>query len=262
MDLGLRDKVALVAAASKGLGFAVARGFAREGARVSIFSRDPDRIEEAAAHLRRETGAEILAQTADVRDPAQIHRVVDETVRRFGRLDILVTNAGGPPAGGFEDVDEQAYLDAIQLNLMSTIRLCRAAVPYLKRQGGAIVTITSISVKQPISGLILSNTARLGVVGFAKTLADELAPYNVRVNNVGPGVIRTDRIVELARHQAEREGITLDEALQHSADGVPLGRLGEPDELANVVVFLASPAASYLTGQTILVDGGAYRGSL
>uniref|UniRef100_A0A831TC82 SDR family oxidoreductase n=2 Tax=Thermorudis TaxID=1649508 RepID=A0A831TC82_9BACT len=262
MDLGLQGKVALVAAASKGLGYAVARGFAREGARVSIFSRDAGRIEEAAERLRQETGAEVLAQVADARDSAQVQRVVDETVRRFGRLDILVTNAGGPPGGGFEDFDEQAYLDAIQLNLMSTIRLCRAAVPYLKQQGGSIVTITSISVKQPISGLILSNTARLGVVGFAKTLADELAPYNIRVNNVGPGSTRTDRIVDLARQRAERQGITLEEALKDSASGIPLGRLGEPEEFANVVVFLASPAASYVTGQTILVDGGLYRGSL
>ncbi len=262
MDLGLRGKVALVAAASKGLGYAVAHGFAREGAHVSIFSRDAGRIGEAAARLRHQTGAEVLAQVADARDTAQVQRVVDETVRHFGRLDILVTNAGGPPGGGFEDFDEQAYLDAIQLNLMSTIRLCRAAVPYLKRQGGAIVTITSISVKQPIRGLILSNTARLGVVGFAKTLAEELAPYNIRVNNVGPGSTRTDRIIELARQRAEREGISLDEALKDSADGIPLGRLGEPEEFANVVVFLASPAASYVTGQTVLVDGGAYRGSL
>lgn len=262
MDLGLQGKVALVAAASKGLGFAVARGFAREGASVSIFSRDAERIEAAADRLRQETGAAVLAHVGDARERADVQRIVDETVQRFGRLDILVTNAGGPPAGTFEELGDDAFLEAIQLNLMSTVRLCRAAVPYLKERGGSIVTITSISVKQPISGLILSNTARLGVVGFVKTLADELAPYGIRVNNVGPGPMRTDRIIDLARQRAAREGISLDEALQKSAHGIPLGRLGEPEEFANVVVFVASPAASYVTGQTILVDGGLYRGSL
>ncbi|MDI3339379.1 MAG: SDR family oxidoreductase [Sphaerobacter sp.] len=262
MDLGLAGRVALVAAASKGLGRAVAREFAREGARVAMFSRDQERITAAAAAIRDETGAEVLALTADARRGDDIERVVAETVRAFGQLDILVTNAGGPPAGTFETLSEQDFVDAIELNLLSTLRMCRAVVPHMKERGGSIVTITSISVKQPLDGLILSNTARAGVVGLVKSMANELGPYNIRVNNVGPGPTRTDRILDLARSRAERAGILLDEALRANARGIPLGRLGEPEEFARVVVFVASPAASYLTGQTILVDGGLYRGAL
>ncbi len=262
MDLQLNDKVALVAAASKGLGRAVATGLAREGARVAIFSRDRDRIEAAAADIRDETGADVYPMVIDVRNPDEIEHAIDATVKRFGGLDILVTNAGGPPAGSFETVDDEAFVKAIELNLLSTIRMCRAAVPHMKEKGGSIVTITSISVKEPLQDLILSNTARTGVLGLVKSMANELGKYNIRVNNVGPGPTRTDRIIDLARARAERDNIPLDEALGYSAEGIPLGRLGEPDEFANMVVFLASNAASYVTGQTILVDGGSYGGTL
>lgn len=262
MDLQLTDKVAVVAAASKGLGRAVAMGLAREGAKVAILSRDTERIESAAEEIRSQTGAEVLPLVTDVRDRDDIDAAIAATVQRFGGLDILVTNAGGPPAGSFETVDDDAFVSAIELNLLSTIRLCRAAVPHMRGKGGSIVTITSISVKQPLQDLILSNTARAGVLGLVKSMANELGKYNIRVNNVGPGPTRTDRIIDLARSRAERDNIPLDQALGYSAAGIPLGRLGEPEEFANVVVFLSSPAASYVTGQTVLVDGGSYGGTL
>jgi 3-oxoacyl-[acyl-carrier protein] reductase len=262
MDLQLQGKVALVAAGSKGLGRAVATGFAREGARLALFSRDAERIEAAAEAIKAATGAEVVPLVADVRHPEQITAAIDATVQHFGGLDILVTNAGGPPAGSFETVSDDDFVKAIELNLLSTIRLCRAAVPHMKEHGGSIVTITSISVKQPLQDLILSNTARSGVLGLVKSMANELGHYNIRVNNVGPGPTRTDRIIDLAKSRAERSGISLDQSLGYSATGIPLGRLGEPDEFANAVIFLASPAASYITGQTLLVDGGLYSGTL
>ncbi len=262
MNLLLNGKVALVAAASKGLGRAVATGLAREGANVAMFSRDKDRIEAAAEAIHASTSADVLPLVTDVRNRDEIDAAIEATVSRFGKLDILVTNAGGPPAGSFETVDDEAFVNAIELNLLSTIRLCRAAVPHMRENGGSIVTITSISVKEPLQDLILSNTARTGVLGLVKSMANELGKYNIRVNNVGPGPTRTDRIIDLARSRAERDNIPLDEALGYSAEGIPLGRLGEPEEFANVVVFLSSPAASYVTGQTILVDGGSYGGTL
>lgn len=260
MDLGLKGKVAIVAAASKGLGKAVALGLAREGARLTIFSRDAERIEQAADEIRQATGGEVLALAADATQPADITRVFDETLSRYGQLDVLVTNAGGPPAGTFETLSEEDFVAAIELNLLSTLRMCRAAVPHMKERGGSIVTITSISVKQPLDGLILSNTARAGVVGLIKSMANELGRYNIRINNVGPGPTKTDRILDLARQRAARDEISMDASLEASAAGIPLGRLGEPEEFANVVVFLASPAASYVHGVTIPVDGGLYKG--
>jgi 3-oxoacyl-[acyl-carrier protein] reductase len=229
-------------------------------------SRSKERIEAAAGEVaaeavRYENGGSAIGIEADVRVQADIDRLVAAAMERFGRIDILVNNAGGPPAGTFETLDAEAFQDAVELNLMSTVRLSKAVVPIMKQQGGgAIVNITSISVKQPIEGLILSNTARAGVIGLAKTMASELGPHGIRVNNVGPGPTRTDRIVDLARQRAESAGIKLDDALADDASAIPLGRLGEPEEFANVVTFLASPAASYVTGITLQVDGGLYRG--
>jgi 3-oxoacyl-[acyl-carrier protein] reductase len=266
MDLGLQGKVAIVAASSRGLGKATAIQLAREGATVVMCSRNASAIDAAAEDVRNEAtryenGGDALGLVADVTDREAVAGLVEQTLQRFGRIDILVTNAGGPPAGSFESFDPEDFQNAVNLNLMSTVYLCKAVVPHMKERGsGSIVNITSLAVKQPLGGLILSNTARAGVVGLAKSMANELGQYNIRVNNVGPGSTRTDRIVDLARQQAESTGITLDDAIDSQATGIPLGRIGEPHEFANVVTFLASPAASYVTGITLQIDGGTYRG--
>ena len=266
VDLGLQGKVALVAASSKGLGKATAIQLAREGATVVMCARTAETLEAAAAEAQQEAvayenGGSAVAITADVTNPQDIERLVNEVIDRYGRIDILIANAGGPPTGTFDTLDAEAFQRAVDLNLMSTVRLAQAVVPHMKAQGGgAIVNITSVAVKQPLDGLILSNTARAGVIGLAKSMANELGQYNIRVNNVGPGPTRTDRIIDLARHQANERGISLDEALANQGAGIPLGRLGEPEEFANVVTFLASPAASYVTGITLQIDGGLYAG--
>ncbi|MEZ4520411.1 MAG: SDR family oxidoreductase [Thermomicrobiales bacterium] len=263
MDLGLAGKVALVAASSKGLGKACAMGFAREGCSIVVSSRTPETVAETAQEIRGSTDARVLEVVADMSKPEDIARLVSETVSHFGGLDIVVANAGGPPPGGIDDFDNQAYVDALNTNTMGTIRLIREALPHLEsRGGGSIVTITSAGVKQPIDNLLLSNISRPGVVGFVRSLATELGPKNIRVNNVGPGATRTDRIrntMERAIEQALAEGKSREEAERGMARGVPLGRIGEPEEFANVVVFLASPAASYVTGATVVVDGGRTR---
>jgi 3-oxoacyl-[acyl-carrier protein] reductase len=266
MDLGLQGKVAIVAASSKGLGKASAIQLAREGAKVVMCSRDAERIEAAAAEARAEAiayenGGEAVGIVADVTKADAIQNVVDEALNRYGRIDILVNNAGGPPGGLFESFSADDFRNAIELNLMSALMFSQAVVPHMKAQGGgSIVNVTSISVKQPLDGLILSNTARAGTTGLAKSMANELGQYGIRVNCVAPGPTRTGRVLDLAQARAEREGITLDEAVNRDWQGIPMGRLGEPEEFANVVTFFASPAASYVTGITLQVDGGLFRG--
>ena len=263
MNLGLTDKVAVVGASSKGLGRAIALGLAQEGAKVTICARDSDALAATADDIRNQTGTEVLAVPTDVSQPEQVENLINTTISHFGGIDILVNNAGGPRAGRFDDLAAQDYQDAVHLNLMSTINLCRAAVPSMhERGGGRIINLTSVSVKQPVDNLMLSNMARTGVIGFAKTLATELAPDKILVNNVCPGIIFTDRIQQLATVRAEEAGITFDEALEKMTADIPLGRIGDPNEFANLVVFLASERASYITGTTIQVDGGMVKSLL
>ena len=262
MDGALPGRVALVCAASQGLGRASAEALARAGVRVAICSRGGPALEAAAASLRA-AGGEVLAIKADLRRADDVARAIETTVATFGGLDILVTNTGGPPSGPFMTLDERAWIDAIDSLLLSVVRLCRGAIPHMQaRGGGRIINITSISVKQPIEGLVLSNALRAAVTGLAKTLSVELAPHNILVNCVAPGYTRTDRVTELANATALRERITPAQAEQRIVDRIPLGRMGTPEEFGAVVAFLASPSASFVTGVTIPVDGGWVRSLL
>ena len=254
-------KIALVCAASQGLGKAAARALARDGASVAICSRRPDAIEAAAAELRRDTGADVAAFEADLSRADDPARVVQQTVDRFGGLDVLVTNTGGPRSAPFEALTDRDWYDAVDSLLMSVVRLCRAAVPHMRaRGGGRIINITSVAVKQPVEGLMLSNAVRSAIVGLSKTLASELARERILVNCVAPGFTRTERVAELTAATAAREGVTAAAVEQRLVKQIPMGRLGEPGELANVVAFLASEGGDYVTGSTIPVDGGFLRG--
>lgn len=257
MDLGVRDRVALVVGGSSGLGRAVARELLREKARVVIAARHDGRLRDAAETLRRETGGQIATISADVTRPEDVDRMVEETVERWGRLDIVLANAGGPRGGTFESVSPEQFEHGLQLNLMSTVRLAQSAVPHMKRRRwGRFIALTSVSVRRPLPGLIVSNTARIGVVGFVKTMASELAPYGILCNVVAPGFMKTRRIEELAAERADEHGTTPGEVIRELESQIPLGRMGQPEELAALVAFLASERASYITGTTITVDGG------
>jgi len=264
MDLGLRGKVTIVAASSKGLGRATATCLAREGALVTVNGRDPDRLATTAAEIRAETGGDVIEVVSDLAEAGAATALIAETVRQRGRLDALVCNAGGPPPGTFADFpDDDPWLAAVNLNLMSTLRMSRAAIPHLEAQGGGSITnIVSISVKQPIPNLVLSNTARTAVIGLARSLALELAGKNIRVNNICPGSILTDRIRSISEKEASVTGEDLDAILKREGDAIPMGRHGSPEEFGRVVTFFASPAASYVTGVTVQVDGGTYKGLL
>jgi 3-oxoacyl-[acyl-carrier protein] reductase len=258
MDLGLRDRVALVAAGSKGLGFGVARALARDGARVSICSREATNVQMAVKLLRDETGAEVMGAACDVTQPADIAAWVDQTVAAWGRIDALLVNAGGPPAMLLKDVTDEGWYAAFELTLMSTVRLIRAALPHMSA-GSAILTVTSSSIKEPIERLGLSTVMRSGVAGLVKTYADELAPAGIRVNNLIPGRIDTERVEKLDRAAAERTGKSMEEVRAASIASIPLKRLGTIDDFGAAGAFLLSPAAAYITGATLRVDGGAMR---
>ena len=258
MDLGLKGKVALVAAASKGLGFGVARALANEGAHVSICSRDSASIEAAAKKLTDESGEEVLATVCDVSKPESITAWVDATVAKWGVIDALLVNAGGPPSGLLLSMTDAQWQAAFELTLMSSIRMIRAAVPHMTN-GGSILTITSSSVKEPIERLGLSTVLRSGVAAAVKTLADELAPQKICVNNLIPGRIDTERVAQLDAIAAKNRNISIEEVQAQSIARIPMKRLGTPDEFGTAAAFLLSPAANYITGATLRVDGGQMR---
>lgn len=260
MDLGLRGRVALVAAASKGLGRAVAFELALEGAKVAICAREPRALEATAADIRASTGAEVLAVPADVSKVADVERLVNETLARFGQVDILVNNSGGPKPGTFDALDAAAWQSAAEITLFSAVELTRRLLPGMKqRRWGRILNVTSITVKQPIGNLMLSNSLRAAVTGWARSLANEVAADGVTVNNLLPGYTRTDRVEELARLAVEREGITTEQYYDRLRRDIPMGRVAEPQEFAALAAFLASERASYITGTSIPVDGGWIR---
>ncbi|MDA1192269.1 MAG: SDR family oxidoreductase [Candidatus Poribacteria bacterium] len=263
MNLGIKGKSAVVCAASRGLGRALALGLAREGVNLTICSRDETRIKATAHEISEATGVNVVAVAADVSDTAQARGVIQKARSAYSNVDILVTNAGGPPPGGFDNTPIEAYDTAHKLTLMSVVTLMKEVAEPMKARGwGRIINLTSMSVKEPINTLILSNTERAAVVAFAKTAATALAPHGITVNSIATGMIYTERIIELSEARAKASGATPEEEVQKMADAIPMGRLGEPSELANVVVFLASEAASYVTGTTIQVDGGAIKSLL
>ena len=261
MNLGLKGKVALVAGGSMGLGRAVALELSREEVKVAIGALDDPHLNEAAMLIRRVAEGEVLAIPADVSDSEQAKAVVRKTIDHFGTIDILVNNAGGPPSADFTEIDEVLWEKGFRLNLLSTILMTREAVPVMKaKHWGRIINMTSISVKQPIDGLIISNTIRSGVIGLAKTLSNELAPFNVTVNSVCPGFTMTDRVRNLARAIADKEGTTPEAVIGRWEASIPMKRLGTPEEFAALVVFLASERSGYITGAAIQIDGGWYKG--
>jgi 3-oxoacyl-[acyl-carrier protein] reductase len=263
MDLGLKDKVALVAAASRGLGRAVAEELAAEGAALVLCARDQNTLAETAATIADQSGAHVLAVPTDVTDHDQLKRLVESGIERFGRIDILVTNAGGPPAGTFEQITREQWEQAALLTLYSAIELARLVLPGMKkRRWGRILNITSIAVKQPVENLMLSNSLRAGLTGFARTLANEVAADGITVNNILPGYTRTERLEDLAVMMAEKQGISASEFRSRWEAEIPMRRLGEPREFAALAAFLVSERASYITGTSMQVDGGWIRSLL
>lgn len=261
MDLGIKDRVALVAAASKGIGFAAARELALEGARVFLCSRDEQRAAEAAQKIHEETGASVAGIGADVTDDQAVERFVNLARERAGRIDILITNAGGPPAATFSQTNLDMFRKAFELNALSAIRLAKLVLPgMIEQKWGRIINITSVSAKQPIDGLILSNTVRAGLTGWVKTVATEVAADNVTFNNVAPGYTLTERQEELAETRSKALGKSKEEIIDTWATQGPMRRIGKPEEIAAAIAFLASERASYITGVTLQVDGGWVRG--
>jgi 3-oxoacyl-[acyl-carrier protein] reductase len=263
MDLGLKGKVAVVAAASQGLGRAIAEELAAEGARVAICARTAAKIEATADDIRRRTGGEVVGVAADVTRAADVERFVDTAVGRWGTVHIAVANAGGPPAKDFASTTAEEWQQAVELNLMSAVHLARAVLPRMQAQKwGRLLFLASASVKQPIEGLLLSNSVRSAVAGLAKTLANEYGRDNILVNVLCPGYIRTERLEELAEAISAKRGVAREEVYREWAAANPIGRIGEPKELAALAAFLASERASYITGTAIAVDGGRTKGLL
>lgn len=263
MELHLKNKRALVTGASRGLGFATALGLAREGCQVVLNSRNSDHANQAAISISQQTGTAVHPVAGDVTVPNFPTQLVQESINRLSGLDLLVTNTGGPPAGRFTDFDDEAWQKAIELVLLSHVRLIRAALPALRQSTSAsVLTITSYSVKQPIPNLVLSNSIRAATVGLTKTLALELGTEGIRFNSILPAWTETERVIELMSHRAQINGTTIEEEIDRQSKESPLGRMAQPEEFANVAVFLLSPAASYVNGVMLSVDGGMYKGTL
>lgn len=261
MDLNIKGKVFLVAASSKGLGFGIARELAINGATVCIASRNREHVEAAAQQLREETKATVLASVFDAADAGSIKSWIDEVIQAFEHIDGLLVNAGGPPPGNFDDFSDEDWHTAYNLTLMSSVRLIRNVLPHLRSGGGgSILTITSLSVKEPIKGLLLSNVFRSGVVSLVKSLANELADENIRVNNLIPGRFDTDRVKALDKNLSEKQGIPVEKVKQQHESSIPLGRYGVIEEFGKAGAFLLSDAASYITGASLVVDGGLLKG--
>ncbi|HWQ83084.1 MAG TPA: SDR family oxidoreductase [Anaerolineales bacterium] len=264
MDLKLKDLRALVCGSSRGLGYATALCLAAEGARVVVNSRKPDGAAQAAESIRQQTGnVQVHAIAGDVADPQVPAELVSQAAAVLGGLDILITNSGGPTAGSFASLDDTAWQAAVELNLLSHVRLIRAALPYLEQSPAAsVLTVTSYSVKQPIPGLVLSNSVRAATVGLTKTLSLELGPLGIRVNSILPGWTETERVTVLMSARAAQNQTSIEEEIQKQAAASALGRLATPEEFANAAVFLVSPAAAYITGVMLTVDGGTVKGTL
>lgn len=261
MDLGLKNRVALVAASSQGIGLATAQAFAAEGCRVAMCARNDATLQAAALKIRKQHAAEVYAEALDVSDASAVGRFVAAVAAKFGGVDICVTNAGGPPAKGFLAASLDDWQRAIAFNFLSTVYFAREVIPHMqRRRWGRIITITSITTKQPVADLVLSNAVRAAVVGLVKSLANEFGKDGILVNNVGPGFTATDRLKELARARATGSGKNEQEFFDAWAAEAPVRRVGEPREVAETIVWLASERASFVTGQTVLVDGGLYKG--
>ncbi len=260
MDLGLNGKVALLTGASRGLGFATAQVLAKEGVKIAINARDEKRLSAAGDELAKH-GAQVISLPGDVTDPETPEKLVGATIAVLGGLDLLFTNAGGPPPSPFEEISEETWQEAIELSFMSHVRLIRAALPALKRSDApSVLTVTSISIKQPIVNLVLSNSVRAATAGLTKTLALELGDEGIRFNSILPSWTQTERVEQLLEDRAKRKGTTIQDEINAQNEQSPLGRMGQPEEFARAAAFLLSPAASYITGAMLPVDGGTYKG--
>ena len=261
METGLRNRVAIVAASSKGIGRATALALAAEGANLALCARNVEALNQVAEEARTTHGVEVYTENFDVAEDERVRRFVDSVHNRFRRIDVCVTNAGGPPAKPFAETTMAEWDHAYQANLRSIVSFAQAVLPRMQaRRWGRLITITSVSVKQPIPELVLSNSIRTGVLGLVRSLVSQFGPDNITINNVGPGVTATDRMKELSGKRAQAAGVSVEEYNAQMAKEIPLRRVAKPEEVADAIVWLASERASYVTGQTILVDGGVYRG--
>jgi len=262
MDLKLLGKSALITGSSRGLGFAIALKLAEEGCKITINGRSEENLTKAAEEIRGRTGTDVGIIPGDVTDSQFPKELVQKTISLYGGLDLLVTNAGGPPAGSFESFDDNTWQHAVDLSFLSHVRIIREALPYLRKsECPSVLTMTSYSVKQPIPNLILSNSIRSATIGLTKTLALELGGDGIRFNSILPGWTKTERVIELLSYRAKTNNTTVEEEIQKQAMNSPLGRMATPEEFANAAVFLLSPAASYITGVMLTVDGGMYKGT-